>query len=363
MHADRTDGGIQVMEHREPPRIAASDRRFDGAIENPASRFRLRAFDPSGSRPRIDAFRLGLASLAALAVAATLVFLGSRATSAAVGWLHRQSQYQLAFDNIQLVQQPPRWFRGGRREFLSRVRRSSGNSARISQLEVRPDRLATAFKLDPWVEEVIHVSYAPGRISVDLKFREPVAWVKLASRRQQLVDGLGRVLPSEDVDVELLDPLMKITGEGLTAPADPRAGVVWKSKAGGSEVDEVDERIVAAAGLARFLRRECQGAGPSGSSALRMVEIIVTDLADFGKRGLFMLNSEGTEFCWGSAPGSERPREPTAQEKWQILLRWSESSAEHTLAPEDYWDFSQKGLSHVCPRTHRPRHIPRSAPR
>jgi hypothetical protein len=345
MRVDRDDGGIQVMEHREPPRIAAGDRRFDGSIENSAGRFRLRAFDPFRSRPPVNAVRLGLVTLAALGIAAVLVYLGSRATSLAVAWIHRQSQYQLAFDKIQLVREIPSWYRGGKRDFLSRVRRSSGNSDHISQLEVRPDRLAMAFRLDPWVEEVNKVSYGPGRISVDLKFRDPVAWVKLADGRQQIVDGQGRVLPSEDVDVDTLDPLVRITGEKLTAPADPRAGVVWKSKAGGSDVDQVDERIVAAAGLARFLRRACRDAGaPGGARALQMVEIIVTD---FGRRGLFVLNSDGTMFCWGSAPGAEQPKEPTAQEKWQLLLNWNETSPEHVLAEDDYWAFSTKGLSHV----------------
>ena len=41
-----------------------------------------------------------------------------------------------------------------------------------------------------------------------------------------------------------------------------------------------------------------------------------------------------------------------------MLLRWSESPPEHTLAEGDYWEFSTKGLSHrlhspAC--THRPR--------
>ena len=59
MRVERDDGGIQVMEHREPPRIAAGDRRFDGAIEEPASSFRLRAFDPFSDRRHIDLVRAG----------------------------------------------------------------------------------------------------------------------------------------------------------------------------------------------------------------------------------------------------------------------------------------------------------------
>jgi hypothetical protein len=265
-----------------------------------------------------------------------------------------------------LARELPGWYRGGKREFLLRVRRSSGNSERISQLAAGPDRLAKAFKLDPWVEEVLKVTYAPGRISVDLRFRDPVAWVRLADGTQQIVDGQGRLLPSEDVDFEVLGPLVKISGQGLAAPADPRAGVVWKSKSGGTDLDEVDDRIVAAAALARFLSQDCAGPGEDGSKALRMLEIMLADRKDFGKHNLFVVNALGAVFWWGSAPGLEPPREPTAAAKWQMLLRWSEGSSEHTLAEGDYWAFSPKGVSYICThpkRPHRPKEGERAEPK
>jgi hypothetical protein len=210
-------------------------------------------------------------------------------------------------------------------------------------LEVRPARLATAFKLDPWVEEVVKVSYAPGRILVDLRFREPVAWVKF-DRGLQLVDGDGRLLPAEDVDLERAGRLLKITGVNLTPPADPRAGVVWKSKPKSDEAERIDEKIVAATSLARFLRQNGDSR-ETIAAALRMIEIIVTEFRD---RGLFLLNADGIEFCWGSAPGFERPRELKAIEKWQVLLRWAEQSPSHTPADGDYWEISARGVSLVC---------------
>jgi hypothetical protein len=366
MRVDRDDGGIQVMEHREPPRIAAGDRRFGGVTEEPGGRFRLRTFDPASNRRRIEPLRVALLSVSALAITAAIYYIASRATSSAVGWLHRQSQYQLAFDQIRLVHEPPAWYRGGAREFLARVRHDSGESEHISQLDVRPERLALAFKIDPWVEEVVRVAYAPGRISVDLRFRQPVAWVwvvapdqrtKLAGRQKWIIDGEGRVLASEDVDVEPLGTLLKITGEELAAPADPRAGVVWKSKSSGGEIEQVDERIVAAGKLARFLTQE--GRVDSTKAALRMIEIIVPELSDFRNRGLFVLNAEGAEFCWGKAPGSEGPGEPSSDAKWQMLRRWEETTPKRTLADGDYWEFSRKGLSHECP--HNPSHRPPAA--
>ncbi len=353
------------MEHREPPRIGAGDRLVGGAVESPAAEGRLRAFDPLRSRARVISTRLMITTLAATCLTGMLVYLGTRAAGAVASWLHRQSKYQLAFDDIQLVRELPAWYRGGKREFLSRVRRSSGNAERISQLEVRPDRIGKAFKLDPWVEEVIKVTYSPGSIAVDLKFREPVAWVKLASGQQQIVDGHGRLLPSEDVDIEMVSPIVMITGKKLTAPADPRAGVVWKSTAGAADPDRVDDRIVAAAGLAAFLRQHLTDLGPERPLALRMTEIMVADAKAFGERRLFTVNAQGTVFWWGSAPGSETSREPTAHEKWQILLRWNETPPKSPLDEGDYYSFSKKGLSVMCLHPegqHRSRDGARSSP-
>ena len=123
MRVDRDDGGIQVMEHREPPRIPLGDRRFDGAIEESKSGFRLRTFDPFRDRRRIDLLRAGLIALAAIAVVALLFYIGSARQSPPFIGCIAQSQYQVAFDQIELVDDLPSWYRGGKREFLSRVRR------------------------------------------------------------------------------------------------------------------------------------------------------------------------------------------------------------------------------------------------
>ena len=123
--------------------------------------------------------------------------------------------------------------------------------------------------------------------------------MKLAGGGQHLVDREGTVLSVEDVELDAFEPLATVSGQGLTAPSDARSGIVWKSRSS-TGPDEVDERIVAAARLARFLKQEFNRQRADSSSDLRMIHIITTD---FGRRGLFVLNSKGTEFCWGSEPG------------------------------------------------------------
>ncbi|MFI5461234.1 MAG: hypothetical protein ACHRXM_38000 [Isosphaerales bacterium] len=334
------------MEHREPPRIASGDRRFDGAIEEPGGGFRLRRFDPSRDRRQLDFRRAGLLTLAAIAVLAGVIYVALRATRAAVGWLNHQSTYQLPFNQIHLATDPPAWYRGGAQEFLERVRLGAGEAEQISLLEVVPERLTLAFKKYAWVEEVVKVTYGPGRIVVDLRYRRPVASVDLPpGNPKQMVDDKGIILPTEDVDLDQLGKVIKITGEGLAAPSDPRPGVMWKAKASSSDMGEGDPRIQGAAKLAGFLRTETRAHEGLASPALHFLEIIVTD---FARRGLFMVNDEGAEVCWGAAPGDERPGRLSAEQKWVMLLEWRQSTRSRFLKEGDYWEFTKKGLHHRC---------------
>jgi hypothetical protein len=71
MPDERGNGGIKVMEHREPPRIASGDRPLEGATtHNDRGPFRLRRFDEAGEKRKIDYPRAGLIVLGALVLAA-----------------------------------------------------------------------------------------------------------------------------------------------------------------------------------------------------------------------------------------------------------------------------------------------------
>jgi hypothetical protein len=358
MANDRAERGIQVMEHREPPRIAIGDRRFEETQKASHVWFPLRRSDPAGSRRPREARRAALPAIVVSAVAAGLIYVGWQATRAAVAWLHHQSQYQVPFKDLELVRSPPAWYRGGARRFLEQVGQNAAEPARVSQLDVRPDQLAVAFKKYAWVEDVAKVAYSPGRIRVDLRYRRPVAWVNLPRGQQQIVDDRGIILSVEDVDVEPLGSLVKITGDGVFAPSDPRPGVVWKAKEHVGEPDEADGRIVGAARLAGFLRQEERASEAAACPALRILEIIVTD---YDRRGLFVMNAEGAEIWWEDAPGRERPGKLSASEKWRMLVRWQATTRARFLEAGDFWAFSRKGVLFNCPPTHSSRHEPRTS--
>ena len=343
------------MEHREPPRIATSGRQFDDAAERVGGRFRLRRFDEDGNHRKIDYRRAGLLVGVGLALVAGMLYLTVQARRVSLGWLARQSQYQLPFDRIELAPETPRWYQGGPRAFLERVRLGAGEPENIAVLDVPRDHVAVAFKKYAWVEEVVKVAYPPGRIRVDVRYRKPAAWVQLQGAEKRIVDRNGIILPTDDVDVAALGQVIKISGHGLLAPSDPRPGVVWKSSGDGPGLDRADERILAASKLAAFFVQGPQANDSHKYPALHLREIIVTD---FDVRGLFVINDEGTNICWGSGPGTERPGELSADEKWAILRRWAETARARFLEPEDYWSFSRTGLQHRCPHRsdpHRPK--------
>jgi hypothetical protein len=345
------------MEHRELPRIAPGEHPFDGEPQQAGGRFRLRRFDEAGKNRKTGYRRVGVLGVVCVALVAGLLYLTDWVRRGSVEWLAHQSQYQLPFNQIELVPETPQWYQGGTRAFLEMVRLGAGEPENIPILGVPPGHLAVAFKKYAWVEEV-KVAYGTGRIRVDVRYRKPVAWVQLRGGEQKIVDRNGIILPAEDVDVAKLGQMITITGDGgLAAPSDARPGVIWKSPGDGPGLSRVDERIVAASKLAAFVAQQPQSNDAQQSPALHLREIIVTVFHLRG-RGLFVVNAERAMISWGEAPGDETTGEPTAEEKWAILRHWRENTRARLLEEQDYWSFSKRGLDHVCPhRTdpHRPK--------
>ena len=202
----------------------------------------MRRFDENANRRKFDYARLALLIGVVLAVAAGLFWAGRASTD----WLATQSPYQMPFNQIQLVDdhgrpsEPPGWYRGGYHAFLENVRTDAREPAAISVLEVTAARLSQIFKNYAWVKDV-RVVYHPGNIRVQLRYRQPVAWVQLRGGEQVMIDDEGTILPAKDIDVAALGRVIKVLGDiekgGLAPPSDLRYGVKWKSRQDGSDVD------------------------------------------------------------------------------------------------------------------------------
>jgi hypothetical protein len=346
------------MEHREPPRVGPGDGQIDESAELPAGRFRLRRFEAAGTGRQIDYRRVGFFLVVGSATLVGLVYFSAWAARTSVGWLAQQPQYQIPFDQIELVPKPPRWYERGSQAFLEGVRLGSREPDHLSVLDLAPDALTAAFKKYAWVNQVTRITYPPGRIRVELRYRQPVAWVQLRGAQQRMIDDEATVLPTDNIDVKKLGRVVKITCiGGLPAPSATQFGEKWKSKADENSAAEVDERIVAAAKLAGFLLQEPQATDAERSLALRLDEI---NVSDFENRGLFVINAERAAILWDDAPGDEKPGRPTASDKWAILKHWEESTPARFLESGDYWAFGKTDLYWICPPSH-VRHRPKTA--
>src|SRR5262249_50328102 len=156
--------------------------------------------------------RVGLLVLAIAAGVGGFTYFGSRAIRASIAWLQSQAPYQILFKDIQLVESPPAWYRGGTAAFLESVRRNAHESASLPLLGLTPKRVKLAFLQNAWVDGVLRVGYPPQGISVEMRFRHPVARVRVSRAEQFLVDEQAIILPLQDVDLERLGPLIDIVG-------------------------------------------------------------------------------------------------------------------------------------------------------
>jgi hypothetical protein len=325
------------MEYRDLSRIVAPEA--DDGAEAP---LRVRRFEFVRSTGRLDLRKLAAALLLLASGLGVLVYAGGRAWHSGVAWLHRQPQYQLPFDRIELPNPPPACFRGGAATFLDRVRRNAEEAEVLPLLDVDPERIRAAFKRFPWVEQVLSVEFPPRGLVVRLAYREPVAKVQIGPADQLLLDREGCILPVDDIDVEEVDRLIWIKNVGTTPPGKDRVGKLWRTEA--SETSHgatVDHGVIQAAHLAGFLLEPSRREQAESSSALRIMTIYATEPAN---RGLFVLNADATMILWGRGPGDEQPGEQSATEKWDLLVDQAARKLLKPGKPRDFWEFGRNEM-------------------
>lgn len=311
-----------MIEHREPPALESVESRasLPGPGVPPVRRW---------ARDRL-ALAAGLAALV-LIVVGVLGWLGTRA---AVSWLNNQDDRICRFADIELDPPPKPWMKSGSRWLLERVQDRFGGDDALPVLSVDLDRLRDAFRVCPWVEDVQAIERKfPNRLIVHLRYREPVAFIRLNAATVYL-DKDGVVLPEDDVDpnqgallrLVFLEPLDAVPG----LPLQARLTI-----AGSSEEPLPAQRIQEAARLAQFLKPRRD---PSSPAAARFV---IQHLAPLGSRRLCLYIGEGIWVNWGETPGSEPAGTPTAEEKWVMLEDWVDR---HGVAPLDPVNAPQRWL-------------------
>lgn len=176
------------------------------------------------------------------------------------------------------------------------------------------DRKATvaigeAFRTHPWVSEVLRVEKKGTGVSVQLRYRHPVAVVRVPNSRHPevqgpgifFVDGQGVLLPSRDFQEVEQYQFLQIEIQDDTYPS------------GGYGAPFGDQRVVSAAKIAAYLA--------AYRERHRLVTIRLTNpQRTFNEPFIYeVIRADGERFIWGSPPGEELAGELFAQQKIELL--------------------------------------------
>ena len=332
-----------MTEHPETPRIASGDRRADSA-HRPSDRSGSPFPCENGVKPR-GQHRLSTSGpLSSRAWSPQgLIYLGS-AGPGAVGWL-----------TVQPPTDPVRGDRTGPRptRLVSRRERPfwrvSGAGRRIgdnpgSRHGTRTDQIVV--RAESHGSEGRQVSYPPQAWRVELQYREPVALVDIPRRQHKyLLDEKARILPLMDVDrgrTHPLGPIIRIAGNDLVDPLDPRPNDIWNPRPGVHDAAAGIARIPAAARLASYLVQRNPRARPVSADGTGDP----LDRSDgIWPRSVHLERRESSDPV-GQAPGEEPPgrcRRRREMDHASPLERARTRIA--TRRPPGYWRFTKVGLS------------------
>lgn len=287
---------------------------------------------PSARRGPLARFRVSPGRVAAAAIALALAgwaawVLMDRSRR----WVHSRSEYQVSFNAIALDPPPPPQVQGGSGTILSRVRERANLDGPIRMLDQDLGELGRLFaKYSPWVAGVDRVRREyPGRITVRLAYRVPVARLDLDSDGERFV-GLsvdGIVLPGEEITLDAASELVRIARSH--ADWDVRPGRFLSP----DERGQVAPEVASALRLARFLR----GRAPRDGQ-------IIAIHVDRGVGQLYARTRRGEWVAWRNGPGDEAEGEPKAEDKLDRLILWEDTNPATKLGPSEFLRFTRDSI-------------------
>ena len=166
-------------------------------------------------------------------------------------------------------------------------------------------KVADAFRRHPWVAEVLTVrKFAPAQLTVDLRFRRPVAMVEV-QQGVYPVDANGVLLPPSDFSVADTKHYPLVLNVQST-PLGP-AGSDWG-----------DINVSAAARLAETLLPHWRVLNLSSIHVPRQTTAtVIGDDLQFE-----LVTTGGSRILWGRMPGTGHPGELTAEQKINRLKKY-----------------------------------------
>lgn len=175
---------------------------------------------------------------------------------------------------------------------------------RISLLDkMATARIGEAFKTHPWVQQVLRVEKLASGVKVQVRYRQPVAMVRVTSEHPDVqgdglfpIDSEGVFLPVHDFQSVDYKQFLQIEVEGAYYP-----------RVDGTPYG--DDRVIAAAKLAEVLL-------PIREQSKLVTIRLTNPRRTFDEGWVFVLiRSDGSLIDWGSPPGNEAPGEPSFEDK------------------------------------------------
>ncbi len=221
----------------------------------------------------------------------------------------------LRAENIEVTPLPS-WIRG---DVRAEVLRDASLDGAISILDpALAQRVAEAFALHPWVEEVVHVEkHHPARVSVELTYRRPACMVRVLGRLfptaggEQIADGLypvdatGIFLPPNDFSPIEAARYPRLVGANSIPVGPP--GTRWGDAT-------VQEGARLAAMLVDDWRR----------FDLERIEPAISPRRNSDDLGFDLVTNNGTRIRWGAAPRLGSAGETVTREKLRQLDRYAD---------------------------------------
>ncbi len=273
----------------------------------------------------------------------TVVMIGLALVAAdrAKVWLLGQPDFLLNFDRIELRPNPPDSMRGGAAALLQMVREEGKLGVSIRVLDLDLSALATAFVLhSPWVSHVKSIDRStPGRLIVDLEYREPVARIEIDRNRSLTVASDCALLPTEDVTAQVLKDLPVLSG--LRDVKESRPGLFLGDDGQG----RIDPNVQAAVAMANVLR-----------AAQPLLDPIARIDLTQGVDNIWLLTRSRFSIFWRHPPGLEAENEPDTKKKlsiiadWETMIRAMPSQDPNGISTFAKLDVS-KGREHVTVQT------------
>lgn len=327
------------MEHREPPRIATADDSSHEPESDPIRGRRFARFVTPPSVRRLSRPRIVLAIFAGAGLLYVLSLAGLQGLRSLRTFVHKQAEYQVAFSEIVLDPPPPGWYKGGSKHFLERVRKESSAPEQFSLLDLDTEKLKLAFQRDGWVRKAVVMRQNPNRVVVHLDYREPVALVSVEHSRKELIDQEAVILNQDEVDLNAAATLvLERRGESpLLPPFQRKVGETWKTESGPNKLPAVDERVLAGAKLANFLR------SVQRDDLIKRSPNVFQAVVAESESKLWVQSGDHLLVFWGMPPNEERPGELIFSEKWKVLTNWIKQYDQSVNDPRMNYYFEFKG--------------------